>query len=151
VKHSWRIDASSVAVERAGTFDRDFDRTFADDVAIDFPALGTTVERMSHAFVEHDAAVDRLRAEIRLSARQAGAGAAIDIDVPVRCTCLGCGGRGEVWGDACRPCDGSGHAFVQRTLTVSVPAGVAHGARFSFSVAPRRGPRTRVDVRIAVA
>jgi hypothetical protein len=35
-------------------------------------------------------------------------------------------------------------------LTVSVPAGVVDGTRFSFSVSPPRGPRTRVDVRVAV-
>lgn len=151
MKHGWRVDHSSVAVERGSSFDRDFDRSFTDDVAIDFPALGTTVERMSQAFVDHDPAVDRLRAEIRLSVRQADAGTAVPLDVPVRSTCLGCGGRGEVWGESCQPCAGSGHAFVRRTVTVSVPAGVAHGAHFSFSVSPRRGPRTRVDVRIAVA
>lgn len=150
MKYGWRIDDSSVAVERA-PHDRDFDRSFADEVAIDFPALGTAVERMSHAFVEDGVASDRLLAEIRLSARQACAGAAVPLEVPVRSTCVGCGGRGEVWGESCEPCDGSGHAYVRRTLTVSVPAGVAHGAHFSFSVSPRRGPRTRVDVRIAVA
>ena len=33
---------------------------------------------------------------------------------------------------------------------LAVPPGVADGARFSFSVSPARGPRTRVDVRVAV-
>jgi DnaJ-class molecular chaperone len=70
--------------------------------------------------------------------------------VPLRWTCRGCGGRGEVWGDPCAGCEGSGHALRRRMLTVSVPAGVVDGARFSFSVSPPRGPMTRVDVRVAV-
>jgi hypothetical protein len=150
VKHFWRVDDSRMTIERHFAFDREFGRSFDDEVAIDFPALGDAVERMSHAFVESDAAVDRLRAEIHLSRHQAGAGAAVPLEVAVRSACPDCGGRGEVWGESCQPCDGSGDAFHRRTLTVSVPAGVAHGARFSFSLAPSRGPRTRVDVRVAV-
>jgi len=150
VKNYWRVDDSWIAVERWPAIDREFDRSFADEVAIDFPALGDKVERMRHAFIEHDAATDRLRAEITLSRHQAGAGAAVPLEVPVRWTCRGCGGRGEVWGDCCKVCDGSGHALHRQTLTVSVPAGVADGARFSFSVSPPRGPRTRVEVRVAV-
>ena len=125
-------------------------RCFADEVAIDFPALGDKVARMRHAFVESDVAIDWLRAEIHLSRRQAGAGAAIPIELPVRSTCRSCGGRGEVWGEACEPCDGSGDCFCQQTLTISVPPGVSDGARFTVSVSPRRGPRTRVEVRVAV-
>jgi hypothetical protein len=150
VKHHWRVDDSWIAVDRWPSVEREFDRSFADEVAIDFPAVSDKVERMRHAFVESDAAVDRLRAEITLSRRQAGAGAAVPLEVPMRWTCNGCGGRGEVWGELCQACAGSGHAFHRRTVTVSVPAGVLHGARFSFSVSPPRGPRTRVEVRVAV-
>lgn len=150
MKYRWRVDDSWIAVERAPSFDREFDHSFADEVAIDFPAVGDKVERMRHAFVEPDVAIDRWRAEIRLSRDQAGAGAAVPLEVAVRSTCRGCGGRGEVWGEHCRPCDGSGHALHRQTLTVSVPPGVAHGARFSFCVSSPRGPRTRVDVRVAV-
>jgi hypothetical protein len=139
-----------MTIERHFSFDREFDRSFDDEVAIDFPALGDAVERMRHAFIEPDVTIDRLRAEIHLSRHQAGAGAAVPLEVPVRSVCAGCGGRGEVWGESCQPCEGSGDAFHRRMLTVSVPAGVVHGARFSFSLAPPRGPRTRVDVRVAV-
>jgi hypothetical protein len=151
VKYHWRVDDSWIAVDRTTAFDREFDRSFADEVAIDFPAVADKVERMRHAFVEPDAAVDRLGAEIRLSPVQAGAGAAVPLEVPVRSTCRTCGGRGEVWGEPCIPCAGDGHAFHRQTLTVSFPPGVAHGARFSFSVSPPRGPQTRVDIRVAVA
>jgi hypothetical protein len=150
VKHHWRVDDSWIAVEHAAAAGREMDRSFADEVAIDFPALSDKVERMQHAFVESERAVDYLNAEITLSRRQAGTGAAVPIDLPVRRTCRDCGGRGEVWSDPCGRCQGSGHAVHRQTVTVSVPAGVADGARFSFSVSPARGPRTRVDVRVAV-
>lgn len=150
MKPQWRVDDVRVAVERSLSGDREFDRSFADEIAIDFPAVGDKIERMRDGFVGSDVAIDHLSAEILLSSRQAGAGAAVPLDVPVRSICRGCGGRGEVWGDACTSCDGSGHACHRQTLTVSVPAGVVHGARFSFSVSRPRGPRTRVDVRVAV-
>ena len=151
VKYSWRVDDSWIAVERSPAVEREFDRSFADEIAIDFPAVGDKVARMRHAFVESDSAIDWLRAEIHLSPRQAGSGAAVPLELPVRSTCRACGGRGEVWGDACQSCAGSGHAFHHQTLTVSVPAGVTHGARFTFSVSPPRGLRTRVEVRVAVS
>ena len=150
MKQYWRVDDSWIVVERSSTLDREFDRSFADEVAIDFPAVSDKVERIRDAFVEDEAAVDRFRAEIQLSRLQAGLGAAVPLEVAVRSTCRRCGGRGEVWGESCQPCDGSGHACHRQTLTVSVPAGVAHGARFSFSVSPPRGPRTRVEVHVAV-
>lgn len=151
MKHFWRVDDSWIAVERHSSSDREFARSFADEVAIDFPAVGEKVERMRHAFVEADGAIDRLRTEIHLSRHQAGAGAAVPLEVSVRATCRGCGGRGEVWGESCEGCEGSGHSRHRQTLTVSVPPGVVHGTRFSFHVSPPRGPRTRVEVRVAVS
>lgn len=124
-------------------------RSFADEVAIDFPSVSDAVERMQVAFVERDD-LERLRAEITLSRQDAGRGVAVPLDVPVRWTCRECGGRGEVWGEACHGCDGHGHAFHRRRLTVTVPAGVLDGDRFRFSVTPARGPRTRVELRVAV-
>lgn len=147
MKH-YRADDSRIAVERSPSLERELDRSFDDEVAIDFPAVAAKVERMCHAFVESDFTM--LRADIRLSRRQADAGAAVPLEVPVRSTCRGCGGRGEVWGETCPSCAGSGHAYHRQTLTVSVPAGVAHGARFTFSVSRPRGPRTRIEVRVAV-
>jgi molecular chaperone DnaJ len=146
----WRLDDARIAVERTWTLDGALDRSFADEVAIDFPSVGSAVERMRHAFLESDPGNDRLRAEITLSSRQAGAGAAVPLEVPLRSTCRGCGGRGEVWSETCGRCEGTGHALHRQWLTVSVPAGVAHGDRFNFSVTPLSGPRTRVEVRVAV-
>src|SRR5687767_6806703 len=107
-KYSWRVDESWMAVERSPASQREVDRSFADEIAIDFPALGDKVARMRHAFVESDVVIDWLRAEIHLSRRQAGAGAAVPIELPVRSTCNTCGGRGEVWGERCQACEGSG-------------------------------------------
>jgi len=76
VKYSWRVDESWMAVERPPAVEREFDRSFADEIAIDFPAVGDKVARMRHAFVATDVVIDWLRAEISLSRRQAGAGAA---------------------------------------------------------------------------
>lgn len=149
MKYTWRVDDAWVAVERSPAVDREFDRSFADEVAIDFPAVRDKVARMRHAF-ESDALIDWLRAEIQLSRQQAGRGVAVPIELPVRSTCRGCGGRGEVWNEPCERCAGSGHAFHHQTLMVSVPPGVTDGARFTFSVSPPRGPRTRVEVRVAV-
>ena len=153
MKNYWRVEDTWIAVERSPGAERELDRSFADEVAIDFPAVtagSDKVVRMRLAFDEADVADECLSAEITLSRHQAGAGAAVPLEVPLRWTCKHCGGRGEVWGDRCDACDGSGHALRRRMLTVSVPAGVVDGARFSFSVSPPRGPRTRVDVRVAV-
>jgi hypothetical protein len=153
VKNYWRVEDAWIAVDRAPGAEREIDRSFADEVAIDFPAIGDKVDRMRHAFdsdSDAETCTERLCADITLSRHQAFAGAAVPLEVPLRCTCASCGGRGEVWGDRCDRCDGSGHALRRRMLTVSVPAGVVDGARFSFSVSPPRGPRTRVDVRVAV-
>lgn len=150
VKQYWRIDNSWIATERPRTSDREFALSFSDEVAVDFPAVAERVERMRHAFVESDAVVHRVRAEIRLSERQADTGAAVPIELSLRSTCRSCGGRGEVWGDACAACEGSGHGSHRRVVTVSVPPGVAHGTRFAFSVSPPTGPRTRVEVCVAI-
>ena len=45
---------------------------------------------------------------------------------------------------------GEGQELLPQRLTVAVPAGVADGDRFSFTLWLPRGPRTRVNVRVAV-
>ena len=81
---------------------------------------------------------------------QAGTGTNVPLDVIVPRTCACCGGRGEVWSEPCEPCHGRGQQLHQHRLMVAVPPGVGDGDRFSFSVSLPRGPRTRVDVRVAV-
>ena len=89
-------------------------------------------------------------AEIEISPYQAFAGALVSLELDVPRTCACCGGRGEVWSEPCEPCDGRGQQLQAQRLTVAVPAGVVDGDRFSFNLWLPRGPRTRVDVRVAI-
>ena len=130
--------------------ERAYRRSFADEVAIDFPSSSAAIEFFRRDHVEADAQTPTTHAEITLSASEAGAGALGSLGVSVPRTCGCCGGRGEVWSEPCGPCHGRGQELHQQRLTVAVPAGVEHGDRFSFNVSLPRGPRTRVDVRVAV-
>lgn len=131
--------------------ERAYRRSLADEVAIDFPSSRAATELFRRDHVEQDAASPTAQAQIAISAYQAYSGALVTLDVEVPRTCARCGGRGEVWSEPCEPCDGRGQALQTQRLTVSVPAGVAHGDRFSFTLWLPRGPRTRVDVRVAVS
>ena len=48
-------------------------------------------------------------------------------------TCPSCHGRGEFIEDPCRGCDGSGRITKERTLQVSIPAGVEDGTRIRLA------------------
>lgn len=122
---------------------------FADEVVIDFPSVASAVERMRSAFVDEMPRVP-MTAEVSLSPRQALEGARVPLSVPVCCTCPACGGRGERWPDRCARCAGTGAELRRHQVQVSVPARVAHGARFRFLVAPRHDPPTRVELRVAI-
>lgn len=131
--------------------ERAYRRSFADEVAIDFPSSQVAIDLFRRDHVEPEAAAATAQAEIAISPYQAYTGALISLDVDVPRTCARCGGRGEVWSEPCEPCDGRGQGLEAQRLTVSVPPGVAHGDRFSFNLWLPRGPRTRVDVRVAVS
>jgi hypothetical protein len=145
-----RSDASRAALETLVPHERAYRRSFADEVAIDFPSSRAAIEFFRRDHVDPEASCATTRAEITISADQAGAGTMVPLDVSVPCTCVRCGGRGEVWSEPCAPCDGRGQELRQQRLTVAVPPGVEHGDRFSFNLSLPRGPRTRVDVRVAV-
>jgi hypothetical protein len=145
-----RRHGTPFALESIAPHARAFRRSFVDEVAIDFPSSSAAIEFFQRDHVEPDGPGRSTDAEIFLSARQAGVGAMVPLEVRVLHTCPACGGRGEVWSAPCEPCAGQGHEFSYQRLTVSVPPGVAHGDRFSFNVSPPRGPRTRVDVRVAI-
>ena len=130
--------------------ERAYRRSFADEVAIDFPSSRAAIEYFRRDHVDPEASTPTAHAEISISAYQAGAGTMVSLDVNVPRTCSCCGGRGEVWSERCEPCDGRGQELQAQRLTVFVPAGVVHGDRFSFNLWLPRGPRTRVDVRVAV-
>ncbi len=122
---------------------------FADEVVIDFPSMAPAVDRIRSAFLAGERAA-ALGAAISLSPREAAAGATVPLDVPVRCTCHYCGGRGESWAEPCPCCSGNGFELLHHQLRVSVPAGVADGTRFHFTVTPRHHPPTRIELHIRV-
>mgnify|MGYP000538051901 CR=1 FL=1 len=145
-----RFGSSRLALETLVPHERAYRRSLSDEVAIDFPSSQAAIElfRRDHG---EPAGVDRATdAEVTISQCQAGTGAMVPLNVRVPRTCTDCGGRGEVWSEHCGHCDGQGQQLHTQRLTVAVPRGVSDGDRFSFNVSLARGPRTRVDVRVAV-
>ena len=131
--------------------ERAYRRSLADEVAIDFPSSSAAIEYFRRDHIETGQSTPTANAEITISAYQASCGALVSLDVNVSRTCAQCGGRGEVWSEPCEPCAGRGQALQMQRLMVNVPAGVADGHCFSFSLCLPRGPRTRVDVRVAIS
>jgi len=123
---------------------------FADEIAIDFPSVGRVVDRIRDAFLGERAEADVLRADVSLSQREAAGGLVVSLDVPVRATCPNCGGRGETWTEPCALCGGSGAARLEYPVRVSVPPGVADGARFRFRLTSPDSSPVRVELRIAI-
>jgi len=145
-----RSESSRPAFESLVPHERAFRRTLADEVAIDFPSSKAAIEYVRRDQFEHGEVGPPVSADLTISPGQAVVGAIVALDVDVPRTCASCGGRGEVWDEPCAPCGGIGHQVRHERLTVAVPAGVSTGDRFSFTIVPPRGPRTRVDVRVAV-
>jgi len=56
-------------------------------------------------------------------------------------TCPSCHGRGEFIDDPCRSCDGAGRITKERTLQVSIPAGVEDGTRIRLAGEGEAGAR----------
>jgi hypothetical protein len=128
------------------------DTLLADEVAVDFPSVRPLVERMRAALLgDEEAASGSLSAELRLTARQASRGGRVPVDVPVRQLCRRCGGRGEVWSEACPACAGHGDGVRRRTVEVHVPSGVRDGAWLAFSVGLPEEPATRVRLRVSIS
>jgi hypothetical protein len=145
-----RSDSSRLALETLVPHERAYRRSFADEVAIDFPSSRAAIDLFRRDHVAPEASAATAHAEIAITPYQAFAGALVSLEVQVPRTCACCGGRGEVWSEPCEPCDGRGQQLQAQRLTVAVPAGVVHGDRFSFNLWLPRGPRTRVDVRVAI-
>jgi hypothetical protein len=126
------------------------DECFADEIAIDFPSVDHLMERVRDAFLGEPTGGETLTTEVSLSTREASRGVVLPLEVPLRGTCPMCGGRGETWTETCRPCCGTGQRLVHHPLRVSVPAGVAHGARFRFRINSPHAAPVRVEIRVAV-
>lgn len=124
---------------------------FADEIAIDFPSISEVVDRIRHAFFGAEEGTEgALSAEILLSRREAVDGVTVPLEVPVRSTCPLCGGRGESWMEPCRGCGGTGDWHLPHRVRLSVPAGVADGARFHFTINTPDTSPTHIEVRVAV-
>jgi molecular chaperone DnaJ len=121
----------------------------SDEIAIDFPSVSTVLDRMRHSFFGPPP-VSVLSAELVLTPQEAFWGTTLPLDVPLRGTCPRCGGRGEIWDEWCAACGGDGEVSARHELRLRVPAGVAEGARFRFSVMPRGAPATLVEVRVSI-
>lgn len=121
----------------------------ADEVAIDFPSVSSVLDRMRTSFFGAPAAIG-LSAEVELTPEEAFWGASVPLDIQLRHTCRDCGGRGEVWEQWCRTCEGDGEVSAAHPLRLRVPAGVRAGTRFRFSVTPPGAIPTTVEVRITV-
>ena len=123
---------------------------FADEIAIDFPSVGHVVERIRDAFLGERPRADLLTTELHLSRREAYGGLVVPLEVPIRGTCPICGGRGESWTERCDPCRGTGESLFHHPVRLRVPAGVAHGTRFRFSVTSPHAASVRLEVRVAI-
>ena len=145
-----RSGQSRLALETLVPHERAYRRSFAVEDAIDFPSSRAAIDLFRRDHVEPDGSGVTAHAVIAITAKEARAGVMVQLEVRVPRTCACCGGRGEVWNEPCEPCDGKGQELLPQRLTVAVPAGVADGDRFSFTLWLPRGPRTRVDVRVAV-
>jgi hypothetical protein len=123
---------------------------FADEVIVDFPSVAPAIDRVRSAFLVGERS-EPYPAAIHLSAREARDGTTRPLEVPVRCTCRECGGRGESWTERCPRCAGTGIEWLRQQLQVTIPPGVADGARFHFTVTPRHNPSTRIELHVLVS
>ena len=123
---------------------------FADEIAIDFPSVDCVVDRMRDAFLGEVVEGDVHCTDVLLSKREASDGLVVPVEVPIRTTCPECGGRGETWTEPCEDCCGTGASVFRHAVRVSVPAGVADGARFRFRVTSPDAAAVRVEVRVAI-
>jgi hypothetical protein len=123
---------------------------FADEIDIDFPSVAQLVDRVRDAFLNEPSDREMLNAEVQLSSWEASRGAVVPLEIPLRGLCRTCGGRGESWTEPCGACCGTGDALVHHPVTLSVPAGVVHGARFRFRINAPDAVPVRVEVRVAI-
>jgi len=124
---------------------------FADEIAIDFPALGLAIDRVCDTFASQDEHLAAASASVTLTPRQAFNGTIVPLEVALPGLCGQCGGRGESWSDPCRSCCGTGESDHPHHVHLAVPARVADGTRFRFVLSSSRARPTRVEVTVSVA
>jgi DnaJ-class molecular chaperone len=123
---------------------------FADEIAIDFPAVGRVVDGMRDAFLGEAGGRGVVAAEVSVSRREAAGGSVVLLAVPVQGTCPACGGRGESWTEACTACEGTGASLFNHPVRLALPAGVADGATFRFKLTSAQTGSVHVEIRVAV-
>ena len=123
---------------------------FADEIAIDFPAVGRVVDGMRDAFLGEAGRSGVVAADVSVSRREAAGGHVVHLAVPVHGVCPTCGGRGESWTEACAECEGTGASLFTHPVRVALPAGVADGATFRFRLSSWQTGSVVVEVRVAV-
>jgi hypothetical protein len=123
---------------------------FADEIAIDFPALGPAIDRVREGLAA-DIVPAATSASVTLTPRQAFHGTVVPLEVPLPAPCEVCGGRGESWSAPCAPCEGTGESGRRHQVQLALPARVADGARFRFVVTSPHARPTRVEVTVSVA
>ena len=92
-----------------------------------------------------------LRTEVLVSPREAWDGL-VGSDRRARFArlCRHCGGRGETWTEPCGDCRGTGALLVHHAVRVTLPPGVADGARFRFRVSSPGADSVRVEVCVLI-
>ena len=123
---------------------------FSDEIGIDFPSVPAVVGRVRDAFLAAASGERPFEAHIALSMREALGGRDVVVRLPIRRLCTDCGGRGEVWSEACGACCGLGDALAHHDVQVAVPAGVRDGTRVRLSVTARQSLATHVELVISV-
>ena len=121
-----------------------------DEVAIDFPSVLPVLDRMRHAFFGGAPDGPSDGPDVLITPREAFFGAIVPLAAPVRRTCVVCGGRGEVWDEACTACGGAGDTPGRQIVHLRVPAGVKDGLSVRFRVAARGVVETVVSARIVI-
>ena len=118
-----------------------------DEVAIDFPSMDGVLDRIRADFFGADVASDIAEAELALSRAEASRGLHAVVDVAGPAVCQACGGRGEVWADACGGCRGAGRTTRVRRVRLSIPPGVRHGARMRLGITELHDLDLRIVIR----
>ena len=123
---------------------------FADEIAIDFPALGPAIERVREGLAA-DTSLAATSASVTVTPRQAFDGTIVPLEVPLPAPCHVCGGRGESWSVPCGPCEGTGESGRPHQVQLALPARVADGTRLRFVLTSPQARPTRVEVTVLVA
>jgi DnaJ-class molecular chaperone len=127
---------------------------FADEIAIDFPAISHLAARARDRFVsEHEGRQrERVSAEVSLSSAEARFGVKLPVEIAVWGVCERCEGRGGTWLELCSNCAGSGERLARHTVNLTVPPRVTSGARLHLRLADDdRTIRVRVRVTVRTA